>query len=61
LIKEKNVQIIKTQEKSADQAIINLSNKNTIVATNDKLLRQKLKDRNAKTIYLKSKKHLEMR
>ena len=57
MIKEKNVQIIKTQEKSADQAIINLSNKNTIVATNDKLLRQKLKDRNAKTIYLKSKKH----
>ncbi len=60
LIKKKNVKVIKTREKNVDNTIIRIADKNTIVATNDKELRQKLKNKNIKTIYLRNKKYLEM-
>lgn len=60
LIKKKNVKVIKTREKNVDNTIIRIVDKNTIVATNDKELRQKLKNKNIKTIYLRNKKYLEM-
>ena len=60
LIKKKNIKIISTGEKNVDKAIITISNKNTIVATNDKILRKKLKNENIKTIYLRSKKYLQI-
>jgi len=60
LIKKKNVRIIKTDEKSVDNAIIKIADKDTIVATNDRELRQKLKNKNVKSIYLRNKKYLEM-
>ncbi len=61
LIKKKNVKIINTDEKNVDIAIVATSNKDTIVATNDKELRQKLKNKNIKVLYLRSRKRLEMR
>jgi hypothetical protein len=60
LIDKKNVKIISTDEKKVDNAIIGLADENTIVATNDKVLRKKIKDKNVKVLYLRSKKHLEM-
>ncbi len=60
LLEDKEFVISKTKEKSTDKAIVKLTDDNTIVATNDKLLRQKLKNKNIKTIYLRSKKYLEM-
>lgn len=60
LIKKKNVKVIKTREKNVDNTIIKIADKNTIVATNDKELRQRLKNKNIKTIYLRNKKYLEM-
>lgn len=60
LIKKKNVKIINTEEKNVDIAIIAISNKDTIVATNDRNLRKKLKNKNIKTLYLRSRKRLEM-
>ncbi len=60
LIKKKNVKVISTDEKKVDNAIIELADENTIVATNDKILRKKIKDKNVKVLYLRSKKHLEM-
>jgi len=60
LIKKRNVKIINTKDKNVDNIIVDISDKNTIVATNDKILRKKLKDKNVKTLYLRSRKHLEM-
>jgi rRNA-processing protein FCF1 len=60
LIELKNIGVLETGEKSADNALINLADKNTIVATNDIALRKKLKSSGNKTIYLRAKKHLEM-
>lgn len=60
LIKKKNVKVISTDEKKVDNAIIKLADENTIVATNDRVLRKRIKDKNVKVLYLRSKKHLEM-
>ena len=60
LIEKKRVKIIKTESKSVDDEIIRLSNKETIVATNDKELRERLKDKSAKVMYLRSKNRLEL-
>jgi len=61
LIKKKNIKIINTEEKNVDKTIISISNKDTIIATNDKILRKKLNDKNIKTIYLRSKKFLKIK
>ena len=60
LIKKKNIKIINTGEKNVDKAIVAISNEDMIVATNDKILRKKLKNENIKTIYLRSKKYLKI-
>ncbi len=41
-----------------DKAILESIGKGTIIATNDKKLREQLKKRDVKTIYLRSRKHL---
>jgi rRNA-processing protein FCF1 len=60
LIKRKNVKIINTEEKKVDSAILKIADENTIIATNDKNLRKKIKNKNLKALYLRSKKRLEM-
>jgi hypothetical protein len=60
LIGKKDVKIINTHEKKVDNAIVALVDKNTIVATNDKVLKEKLKNKNIKVIYLRNKKYLEI-
>ncbi len=60
LIRMKNVKIINTDSEKVDNKIIELSDKNTIIATNDIKLKKKLKDKNIKIIYLRSKKYLEI-
>lgn len=58
LIKEKNVKVIKTNKKKVDNTIYKIADENTIVATNDKELIKKLKNKNIKILYLRSKKHI---
>ena len=60
LIERKNIKIIGTKKKDTDKGIIELADENTMIATNDKILRQKLKNKSLKTIYLRSKKYLTM-
>lgn len=55
-----NCKLIATEEKSADQAILSISDKDTFVATNDKKLRKSLKALRVKNIYLKSLKKIEV-
>jgi len=60
LIKQKNIKVIKTGEKNVDIKIYRMADKNTIIATNDRGLRQRLKNKNFKVLYLRSKKHIVM-
>lgn len=60
LIEMEKINVLKTGERSADRAILNMADRNTIVATNDIELRKKLKKLGIKTIYLRAKKTLEM-
>jgi len=53
-----NLKMVENKEKDADEAILSLADENTLVATNDKKLRTKLKKFGIKTIYLKGKKYL---
>ena len=61
LIKEKNVKVIKTGEKNVDIKIYRMADENTIVATNDRDLRRKLKNKNVKVLYLRSKKYIAIK
>ena len=59
LIKSKGLKIISTEEqKSVDDLIVELSDENTIVATQDIGLKRRLKAKGIKIITLKSKKKL---
>ena len=58
LIKKK-IKIIKTESnKIVDDILVEISDENTIVATQDKLLKQKLKQKNIKTLIIRQKKYL---
>lgn len=58
LIKINEINILNSSKTNTDNAIIDLADKGTIVATNDIELRKKLKKLEIKTIYLRAKKHL---
>ena len=58
LIEMNNFGIMKSKEKTADDALLKLAGEDTIIATNDTELRKSLKKSGAKTIYLRAKKHL---
>jgi len=53
------LKIIKTKENlDVDSTLVKLSDKNTIIATNDKGLKQRLRKKKSKIITLKQKTHL---
>lgn len=59
LIKAKNVHIIKTKKDLlVDALLIEIADKNTIIATQDMALKRKLKKKNIKLIVLRAKKRL---
>jgi len=60
MIKKRNIKIISTEDKNVDNTIFKIADKNMIVATNDRVLRKKLKNKNVKTLYLRSEKYIEM-
>ena len=57
---KENGKIEEFYDESADKAILNFCDKNTIVATNDKKLRKKLKEKGVKTIYIRARKKIEV-
>ena len=60
ILEIKKVKIIKSKEFSGDISILNNISRETMVATNDLKLRKTLKRLGVKTIYLRSKKRLEI-
>ncbi len=45
-------------EGGADETLLKIASKNTIICTNDKILREKIKRKGAPVIYLRQKKYL---
>lgn len=58
LIEIKKIKILKTTKKT-DESILEINEK-VVVATNDKNLRKKLKEKGIKTFYIRGKKYLAM-
>ena len=61
LIKQKSLKILNNSESGyVDDSILKYCNRNTIVATQDKELKNKLKEKEIKIIFLRNKKYLEI-
>ena len=58
LINSSDFHVVKSPRGNVDDVIVLMSDKNTLVATNDIELRKRLKSKGIKTIYLRAKKHL---
>lgn len=57
---KKGLKVLKTKEKSADMALLSMAKKGYIIATHDKLLKQKIKKLGGKVIFIRQKKYLVM-
>ena len=61
ILKKKNINKIKTKkDKIVDKLILNNTNKNTLVATTDALLKKKLKNKGISIIVLRQKSYLKL-
>jgi rRNA-processing protein FCF1 len=60
LIKSKDIDIIKSKGNYADREILDIADKDFIIATQDASLRKALKNKGTKTIVLRNKKYLIM-
>jgi len=60
LIKLNHAKILKVSEKNADTALEELGKKGYFIATNDKELRKKIKQKNGRIIFIKQKKLIEV-
>ena len=58
LLKKKDIKVIDAKKQDADDAIVKLSDEGVIVATLDKELRDRLRKKGRKTIYLRGKQKL---
>jgi rRNA-processing protein FCF1 len=57
-IKTKGLKVLKTKQTSADPALLFLSKKGYIIATHDKLLKQKIKKSRGQVTYIRQKKYV---
>jgi rRNA-processing protein FCF1 len=60
LIKKNNARVLKEKEVSADKALEKLSRKGILVATNDRALKKRIKEKNGRVIFIKQKKFVEI-
>ena len=60
LIKLKNIEIIKSDEKDVDSLILENFDKDTIIATQDAVLKKKLLRKGASVVILRQKKYLQL-
>ena len=60
LIKNKKVNIVKTKEGKVDDLILNIADKDYIIATQDKELRRRLRDKNIRLLTIRQKKYLSL-
>ena len=58
LIKNKGLKILKSKEKETDLSLLSYAKKGYIIATQDKILRDKLKKNRRKIIFIRQKKYV---
>lgn len=61
LIKLKNLEVIKCEQKDVDSLILECIDKNTLVATQDSILKKELIKKGASLIILRNKSYLELK
>lgn len=63
LMERKDVEVLKTENKTGDAAIVEVARKleNPVVGTNDKNLKEQFKERSIPILYLRTEDHLEMK
>ncbi len=62
MIEKHDIKVIKDLKNNVDDSIVDLADqKNTLVATNDRELIKRLKNKSIQVIYLRAEKRLEMR
>ncbi|MCX8158531.1 MAG: nucleotide-binding protein [Candidatus Diapherotrites archaeon] len=59
IIESENIEIWENEEKDCDSALLKASN-DAVIATNDKELKKKIREKGGKVIFIRSKKILEM-
>ena len=60
LVKNKKINIIKAKERYVDKAILDMADENFLIATQDKILREKLKKKGVRIIEMRQKKYLRI-
>ena len=60
LIKLKNINLLKSNQKDVDSAILKSLDEDTIIATQDKMLKKELLEKGAFVIMLRQKKYLKL-
>lgn len=60
LIEIKDIKVIKTDKGYADNALFDMSSYDVIIATQDKVLKDRLRIKEVPYIYMRSKNHLEI-
>lgn len=59
-VRSKNIRMIPSPDCAADKALLDLSDKETVIATDDSALKRKIKAGGGKTIYILGKKHIAL-
>ncbi len=59
-IKSKSVNVIKTPESGADKALLKMSDKETVIATDDSVLKKNIEAKGGKIIYILGRKHIAL-
>ena len=57
-IKRKHLKILKPKEKNTDLALLNYSKKGYVIATHDRVLKNKIKKAGGKVIFIRQKKYV---
>ena len=60
LIKLKNIEILKSEQKDVDKAILGIVGKDIIIATQDAQLKRELREKGASLIILRQKKYIQL-
>ena len=58
MIKRKHLKVLKSKEKSADKSLILYAKRGYIIATQDRILRKKIKDQGGQAIYIRQRKYV---
>lgn len=60
LVREKNLKILRVKEKAADAALLSLAKKGWVIATQDAVMRDKIRKSKGKVIFIRQRKYVRV-